>query len=461
MNKLFTSVAMVASFYSNINAQTINLDPNFGSGGIVSLPLNGEADDLQITLSSDNKILAYGKDIITSGNVNPNKIYKLNLDGTLNTNFGNAGILTLPDYIGDFIVLPQGNGKILVTFQRTSGSASSETSILRYDLNGILDNSFGNNGEFKTSYNGPNGFRSNNAVVLSDLSIILATGSQFIKLTPNGSIDTSYGNNGSISQVNSGNIQLSNSNILAFYDHKIDKITSTLTPVSTFGTNGTFTYPDSGSYFSKQATDNSIYTLDLDGNTFYNISSNGNLSSTVLLTDDNNSLDFYSNFDFSGNKIYFVGTTSAEIPFIVSYDHSGNLVPLNSQNSYKETSLAQGNYTSVLAKDNVIYVGGDQKDLSTNKWYYVVTKYNVSTSTLSANGIQPENSISFENPAQSHLVYSSKEKVRKIELYSTDGKLLKIITENHSNISDLSKGVYLLKAEFDHGKIVTRKLIKN
>ncbi|WP_223606058.1 T9SS type A sorting domain-containing protein [Chryseobacterium sp. OSA05B] len=459
MNKIFTSVALMFALTS-INAQIINLDPNFGSGGMVSFPLNGEADDLQISLSPDNKIFAYGKDI-TSGNTNPNKIYKLNLDGSLNIGFGNGGILTLPNYISDFKVVPYGNNKILVTFQRTSNDASAETSILRYDLNGILDSGFGNNGEFKTSYEGTNGFRYNNVIVLSDQSIILATGSRFIKLSSNGSIDTSYGNNGMINQSNSGNIQLSNSDILAFYDHKIDKISTTAAPVNTFGTNGTFTYPGSGNYFSKQASDNSIHTLDFDANVFYNISSTGTTSNILSLTDDNNTLDFYTDFSFAGNKTYFVGTTSTATPFIVSYNNSGSISPLNAQNSYKETALPEGNYTSVLAKDNVIYVGGDKKDLSANKWYYVVAKYNVSASHLSIHDIQPESPISFENPATSNLVYSSKEKIRKIELYSADGKLLKTVTENNSNISNLTQGVYLVKTEFDNGKTITKKLIKN
>ncbi|MFP3592632.1 T9SS type A sorting domain-containing protein [Chryseobacterium sp. SIMBA_038] len=461
MKNIFTTVAVIAALYTNINAQTINLDNSFGSGGIVSLPLFGEADDLQISLSSDNKIFAYGKDIASSGSINPNKIYKLNLDGSLNTNFGTGGIVTLPNYVSDFNIIPQGNDKILITFQKTTNDPSSETSILRYNLNGILDTAFGNNGEFKAPYDGTNGFRYNNTVVLSDNSIILATGNKLIKLSSNGSIDTSYGNNGMIDKINSGNIQLSNSNILDFYDTKIDKISTTGTPVNTFGTNGTFTYPDSGNYFSKQSSDNNISTLDLDNNTFYNINANGNTSNMISLTDDNNTLDYYSNFNFAGNKVYFVGTASTDSPFIISYDNAGNIIPLNSQNSYKETSFTAGNYTSIVAKDNAIYVGGDKKDLSTNKWYYVVAKYNVSTPTLSTNEIQPENFISFENPAKSNLIYTTKEKIRKIEIYSADGKLLKTVTENNVNISDIIKGIYIVKTEFHNGKTITKKLIKN
>lgn len=462
MKKIFTTVAVLSAFYLNLNAQTITLDPSFGNGGILSLPLSGEADDLQISLSPDNKLFAYGKDVPSSISINPNKIYKLNLDGSLNTSFGNGGILTLPNYVSDFKIVPQGNDKMLITFQKTSNTPSSETSILRYNLNnGTLDTTFGSNGEFKTPYSGVNGFRYNNTVVLTDNSIILATGSQSIKLLPNGTIDSSYGTNGILTQSNSGNIQQASANLLSFYDTKIDKTNVTGTPVTSFGTNGTFTYADPGNYFSKQASDSSIHSMDLDSNIFYTITSTGSLSNTIALTTDNNSLDYYSNFDVTGNKVYFVGTASTSVPFIVSYTSSGSLLPLNTQNSYKETAITQGNYTSVIANDTAIYVGGDRKDTATNTWYYVVAKYNVSGSTLSTKEMQGEPSISFENPAKTNLVYSSKEKVRKIEIYSTDGRLVKTTTENNTAISDLVKGIYLVKTEFQNGKTITKKLIKN
>ena len=51
--KITTTVVAIASvFYLNLDAQTINLDTSFGNNGIVSIPLTGEADDLQIIESS-------------------------------------------------------------------------------------------------------------------------------------------------------------------------------------------------------------------------------------------------------------------------------------------------------------------------------------------------------------------------------------------------------------------------
>ncbi|MGO4708325.1 T9SS type A sorting domain-containing protein [Chryseobacterium sp. 2TAF14] len=463
MKKKFTTmtVAMVSAFYFNLNAQTINLDTSFGNNGIVSIPLIGEADDLKIIESSDNKLLVFGKDIPSSISIYPNKIHKLNTNGTFDTSFGSGGTITLPNYVSDFTIVPQGSNKFLVTFQRTTIDSSSKISILRYDLaTGQIDTTFGVNGEFTTNFDGSIGFRDNIACVLSDNSIIISTGSKFIKLLSNGTIDFSYGNNGIINHLSDGNIQLSNSDILNFYDTKIEKISTTGNLISSFGTNGTFTYQNPGTYSSKQVSDGSIYSLDIDGYNFNKISYNGASSNIVSLTTDNNTLEFYSNFDFAGDKIYFVGTTSTDSPFIVSYDNSGNLIPLNSQNSYKEIAIPTGNYTSILSKDNTLYVGGDRIDIATNKWYYVVTKYNITNSTLSTAESRSENLISFENPAKSNLVYSTKEIIENIKIYSTDGRLIKIVNKNNSDISELVSGFYLLKVEFKNGETVTEKILK-
>ncbi|MBM7419259.1 MULTISPECIES: delta-60 repeat domain-containing protein [Chryseobacterium] len=454
--KITTTVVAIASvFYLNLDAQTINLDTSFGNNGIVSIPLTGEADDLQIIESSDNKIFAFGKDLPSL----TNKIYKLDLNGSLDTTFGNAGILTLPNYISDFKIIPQGNDKILVAFQKTSNNIPLETSILRYNSNGTLDTTFATNGEFKTSYDGADGFRSNNTVVLPGNSIILATGTRFIKLSENGVIDTSYGINGSIDHTNSGNIQLSNSDILDFYDTKIEKINTAGDLISTFATNGTFTYQNAGSYFSKQKSDGSIYSLDLDGYTLNKISSNGASSNIVSLTTDNNTLEYYSSFVFVGDKIYYVGTTSADSPFIVSYDNSGNLTPLNSQNSYKETAIPTGNYTSILAKNNALYIGGDRIDTATNQWYYVVTKYNITNSTLATNEVKTEKASFniFPNPAnKGNTLYFNR--AQGYELYDMSGKLLgKEKNALTIDTSKLNTGVYLIKtSEGEVKKVIVK-----
>ncbi|MCS3868569.1 hypothetical protein J3D55_001485 [Chryseobacterium ginsenosidimutans] len=46
-------------------------------------------------------------------------------------------------------------------------------------------------------------------------------------------------------------------------------------------------------------------------------------------------------------------------------------------------------------------------------------------------------------------------------MYSVDGKLVKTIKENNTNLSELSKSMYILNVKFENGKAVTKKIIKN
>lgn len=454
MKKIITSLLLLTIL--NAKSQTISLDTSFGTNGITSIPLVGEGDDLQIQISQDNKILATGKDLPISTSINPNKVYKLNLDGTLDTSFGNLGTLILPNYSGDFKAVLQGSDKFLIVFQSVS-TAPNFRSILRYNSNGTLDTSFGTNGETQIPFSGSTGFRFNNLIVLSDNSMIIADGAKYTKLTSNGILDSTYGTSGVINQTNSANIQNQGSNLLNLYSSKIENTTTNAVLINSFGSAGTFNYPISSDYFSKQTLSGNINSLDLNSNKFYNVSSSGTLLNTINLTNDGNTLDYYIDVIFDNNKYFFVGTSTTSKPFIVSYDSNGILIPINGSNSYKENAISSGNATSILSLNNEIYIGGDKVD-SSNKWFYTISKYNFST--LGTNEVKTENSISFENPIKSNLNFHAKEKISKIEIYSSNGQLVKTVNSNNTNVSNLTSGVYLLKTTFQNGKSLISKVIK-
>ena len=456
MKKIITSLLLLTIL--NAKSQTISLDTSFGTNGITSIPLVGEGDDLQIQISQDNKILATGKDLPISTSINPNKVFKLNLDGTLDTSFGNLGTLILPNYDGDFKAVLQGTDKFLIVFQTISSSTPNFRSISRYNLNGTLDTSFGTNGETQIPFSGSTGFRFNNVVVLSDNSIIIADGIKYTKLTSNGFLDNSFGTSGVINQTNSANIQNQGSNLLNLYSSKIENTTTNGTLINSFGSAGTFNYPISSDYFSKQTLSGNINSLDLNSNNFYNVSSSGTLLNTINLTNDSNTLDYYIDVVFDNSKYFFVGTSSTSKPFIVSYDSNGILIPLNGSNSYKENAISTGNATSILSLNNELYVGGDKVD-SSNNWFYTISKYNFST--LGTSEVKSEKSISFENPIKSNLNFQTKEDVSKIEIYSSNGSFIKNIFSNNSDVSDLAKGIYILKITLQNGKSTSTKVIKN
>ncbi len=130
-----------------------SLDNTFGSSGQVITGFGAFDEDIAsaVVLQPDGKILAAGR----SGNVFA--ITRYNANGILDTTFGTGGKVTtdFPENVSAGIsdLFLQTDGKILVIGSTVSGSGSTEgqrqIALVRYNPDGSLDTSFGNNGKFK------------------------------------------------------------------------------------------------------------------------------------------------------------------------------------------------------------------------------------------------------------------------------------------------------------------------
>ena len=178
-----------------------SLDASFGANGIVKIP-NLTGDQItSIVLLPNNQILA-------GGNLNSlGCITKFNNDGSIDTSFANSGIKTFndPDFkftFWDFILLNDGSvlscGYDYTISNQTNGAA------VKVDLQGNLDNTFGNNGKVILTipsnpfpgfvYVGFTAIKetSDNKIILNgDFNI-----NKLVKLLPNGQFDSSFGTNG-------------------------------------------------------------------------------------------------------------------------------------------------------------------------------------------------------------------------------------------------------------------------
>jgi len=446
------------------SSQTISLDSSFGTNGIVKIPVDGEVRGLEF-LDVNTGFLVYSK-LLGATSSNDNIVFKLNLDGSLDSNFGTNGKLVLPNYSGNFKIYQQTN-KILVafTFILPQGQNNNQKAIIRYDLNGNLDTSFGINGEVRidiTNSVGSNDY----LVILQDNSILATDRQQFMKYTADGIIDDTFGTNGVLNVQNHGNILPSNDGNLFFYNSlQIDKMDVTGNFINTFGNNGSYSFPMQNDYLLK-ANNSKTSFLEL-GDTptkFYDLNSNGVLNSNfntngyIDLTTDSNTLEYYENFYYNDGIFYFVGYSNNGIPFIVCYDEIGNLITLNGANSYKESLVSAGAYTSVLSKNNALYAFGDEIDITNNEWSFVVSKYIFQT--LSTNSFELENKIFYKNPIENELdIYSSKN-IKSIEILTITGQKVKTSSTSKVNTSKLEKGIYIVRLEFENGYKKSIKILK-
>ncbi len=179
----------------NING---SLDSTFDMDGIV-IP-NIAATYVQgysLSIQSDNKILIAAQSF--SGANYDYSIIRLNTNGSLDLSFDTDGIV-LTDINGDdlaYAISLQSDGKIVV-----AGSSNSDLSVVRYNTNGSLDNTFDMDGKVKTSIT----IGSDVATALtiqSDGKIVLAGNTNaagnlhmVVRYSSNGSLDSTFDSDG-------------------------------------------------------------------------------------------------------------------------------------------------------------------------------------------------------------------------------------------------------------------------
>ena len=184
------------------------LDNSFGSGGIVSTQI-GTGDDIvySVKTQSDGKIIAAGYATNTNKDF---AVVRYNTDGTLDNTFGANGIVvnsigTINDGVNSIAL--QSDGKILASgYSYTNSTSANDFTLVRYNSNGTLDNSFGTNGIVITDFGNSENKSdySYSMAIMSDGQIIAAGCSGYdyaiAKYNSNGTLDNNFGTNGKVIQ---------------------------------------------------------------------------------------------------------------------------------------------------------------------------------------------------------------------------------------------------------------------
>ena len=183
-----------------------SLDSTFGIDGKVIGDFLGYQIGLKkMVLQSNGKILVSG--IIYTGYTNTASILaRYNSNGSLDDTFGNNGFI-VRDFFQIFAMVLQTDGKIIETGSFSDALGTSSV-ICRYYENGTLDATFGNNGAITTSvefeYSATNNISllSNGKIIVSGYipNNSVADGKDYavIRLRNNGVLDTTFGNNGMV-----------------------------------------------------------------------------------------------------------------------------------------------------------------------------------------------------------------------------------------------------------------------
>jgi uncharacterized delta-60 repeat protein len=154
LKHLFTFIALFTS--SLLFAQPAgNLDPNFGNGGkVVTSITSGQDIAHGVAIQPDGKILVAGQ---STSNITGKDfvVVRYNEDGSLDNTFGNNGVATTDLQLGSddvaYSLALQADGKIVLAGYSDNGS-NKDAALVRYNADGSLDSDFGTNGITITNF---------------------------------------------------------------------------------------------------------------------------------------------------------------------------------------------------------------------------------------------------------------------------------------------------------------------
>jgi uncharacterized delta-60 repeat protein len=132
------------------------LDATFGVGGVVTTDLTGDSDNgLALGLQSDGGIVVAGQVWTDSLDLG---VVRYASDGALDGTFGTSGVVITDLEAVARVVVVQPDGKILVGFETLE--LHPDAGLIRYEPDGVLDESFGVGGIVITDWNqgGTDGF---------------------------------------------------------------------------------------------------------------------------------------------------------------------------------------------------------------------------------------------------------------------------------------------------------------
>lgn len=379
MKILFALAALLLFSFTHLFAQPGTLDQSFANGGkliITNSQIKYYNGFFQGYVQYDNKIL-----VATNSVGGGFLLLRLLPDGRVDSAFGNNGATTIKvtKYWIDnpASITVQNDKKIIV-----AGGASDSLIIVRINMNGTKDSTFGNNGITKTKI-GDNGtiatciLIDNNKIVLGGYTTYQAANkSTFIaRYNIDGSIDSSFANNGYAMHMIPGN-------------YFGDKAFSILkhpngSYILTGSTNNTpYITPFEYDFALKSYTDKGL----LDSN----FNSDG-IVTTAFGIPQLNTQDYYDDEAFSGNiqmtnKILTVGTTSHGFDPSTGYSKvvacrytiSGQIDSSFGLNGVATTDIL-GNYSYgnclLVQPDNKFVIGGYFDNLKTGNYDLALVKY--------------------------------------------------------------------------------------
>ena len=183
-----------------------HLDPSFGVGGIVTTDLGGTDDKaFDAALDPNGGIVAVGRTDARGVQKTDFGVVDYLPDGSPNPNFGNHGIVTT-EFFGKGAqanaVAIQGDKILVAGFAHQANGIDSDFALARYNLDGSLDTNFGDNGIVATDLGTENddatslAIQPDGKIVLAGVAGVAGDNVALARYNADGCLDLTFNNSG-------------------------------------------------------------------------------------------------------------------------------------------------------------------------------------------------------------------------------------------------------------------------
>jgi uncharacterized delta-60 repeat protein len=330
-------------------------DTGFGTNGVITTPVGSGAQGTRIVLQPDGKFVAAGF-TFSNNAVDKVAVVRYNADGTLDTAFGTNGIAQ--PSVGNNIlnvreVLVQTDGRLLVAGQANFGG-NINIFVLRYNSNGTLDNSFGASGIVQTDIDnqlnvvGGMALQADGKIVVNSVNLNSSgsalLSSSIVRYNTDGTLDNTFGTGGIVRMTEPS--QNSAGIAIALAIQQNGKI---LTAGMRNGTYAVARYNPNGTIDTSFGT-NGIVTTTLGNNPGFDrifsiaLQSDGKIVAAGGVND--------ANFFFEVGLVRYLGDAVSAAPRAVPYDFFGtgrsNYLSLNFQGTQFRWDILRNPVTNPL-----------------------------------------------------------------------------------------------------------------
>ncbi|KEY19379.1 T9SS type A sorting domain-containing protein [Kaistella antarctica] len=465
MKKLYFLLILV-SFIPFLKSQKINIDPTYNiSSTATDIPHFGN-----------------GGEVYNFPEQFENRVMRFTPTGNFDPNFGVDGYLSLlPLYTHSNIEITSSG---IYTLQY--GSQTSNT-IVKYTLFGTIDTSFGINGSGRSAelFTLNSGIVAQKLIVNSDNSIyVLTTGNRIIKILPTGLIDSEFGTK--IFNYNVTLLQSNDNSLLLRYNNLNKDIITRYTPQGnldiSFGNSGEliieipvgfvdiFTNKLNEFFILNRSEGIHNITKYTANGKDLSFATNGTLSLNYSSLFPGSNIFGLSKIDFdSNNKILLFGTISytyGQFAGMILLQYNVDGLPNNTFNDNKNYFMTpeQSNqvpYRNFKIIDDNTFLLLYLQSFAAPRSLLNVSKY-LRSDALNTSESNVINKVEiYPNPVADfvNVKVSPTEKLKKINIYSIDGRLIFTSTELKNNLEFLSPGNYIVEIITNRNKY-SQKLIK-